>query len=67
MSDALRHEIDYMKSLVEAGANRPLGNGAALFWAGLVFGTAASHAKSLVYRCRLDDGGPALFSRYDIV
>ncbi len=37
----LQSDIDYMKSLAEAGSRGPLKNGATLFWAGLLYGLAA--------------------------
>ncbi|CAL4866358.1 hypothetical protein MMA231_00598 [Asticcacaulis sp. MM231] len=37
----LQSDIDYMKSLAEAGGRGPLKNGATLFWAGLLYGAAA--------------------------
>ncbi|MGN6366377.1 hypothetical protein [Asticcacaulis taihuensis] len=37
----LQSDIDYMKSLAEAGGKGPLRNGATLFWAGLLYGLAA--------------------------
>lgn len=40
MSNTLHDDIAYMKSLAEDGG-RPVVNGTALFWAGLVFGGAA--------------------------
>lgn len=37
----LQSDIDYMKSLAEAGGRGPLKNGATLFWAGLLYGGAS--------------------------
>jgi hypothetical protein len=37
----LQSDIDYMKSLAEAGSRGPLKNGVTLFWAGLLYGGAS--------------------------
>ena len=37
----LQSDIDYMKSLAEAGGRGPVKNGATLFWAGLLYGLAS--------------------------
>jgi hypothetical protein len=41
MSTELHQEIDYLKALAQDGGRAPIMNGAALFWAGIVFSCAA--------------------------
>lgn len=38
---SLKSDLDYIKSLAEAGGAGPLKNGASLFWAGLLYGAAS--------------------------
>lgn len=44
----LHDDIAYMKSLAEAGGAGPLRNGATLFWAGLLYGSAAVGQYALI-------------------
>ncbi len=37
----MQSDLDYIKSMAEAGARGPMRNGATLFWAGLLYGLAA--------------------------
>lgn len=44
----LQSDIDYMKSLAEAGGRGPVKNGATLFWAGLLYGAASLGQYALI-------------------
>jgi hypothetical protein len=69
MSDSMQDDIAYMKSLAQAGERGPLKNGASLFWAGLVYGTAsvAQYAMIEGYLPRTDPYGIAIWGGASVI